>query len=70
MWAEAMGCVGMRVEHPDDVVAAIDKANSIDDRPVVIDFRVDWREKVYPMVAAGTSNDQVILGPEMGEGGH
>jgi len=70
MWAEAMGCVGMRVEHPDDVVAAIDKANSIDDRPVVIDFRVDWREKVYPMVAAGTSNSDVILGPEMGEGGH
>jgi len=70
MWAEAMGCVGMRVEHPDEVVAAVEKANAIDDRPVVIDFRVDWREKVYPMVAAGTSNDNVILGPEMGEGGH
>jgi acetolactate synthase-1/2/3 large subunit len=70
MWAEAMGCVGMRVEHPDEVVPAIEKANSIDDRPVVIDFRVDWTEKVYPMVAAGTSNDQVILSPEMGEGGH
>ena len=70
MWAEAMGCVGMRVEHPDEVVPAIEKANSIDDRPVVIDFRVDWTEKVYPMVAAGTSNDNVILGPEMGEGGH
>ena len=70
MWAEAMGCVGMRVEHPDEVVPAIEKANSIDDRPVVIDFRVDWSEKVYPMVAAGTSNDNVILGPEMGEGGH
>lgn len=70
MWAEAMGCVGMRVEHPDEVAAAVEKANSIDDRPVVIDFRVDWTEKVYPMVAAGTSNDAVILGPEMGEGGH
>ncbi|HEX2119984.1 MAG TPA: acetolactate synthase large subunit [Acidimicrobiales bacterium] len=70
MWAEAMGCVGMRVEHPDEVIPAIEKANSIDDRPVVIDFRVDWSEKVYPMVAAGTSNDNVILGPEMGEGGH
>ncbi len=70
MWAEAMGCVGMRVEHPDEVAPAIEKANSIDDRPVVIDFRVDWTEKVYPMVAAGTSNDNVILGPEMGEGGH
>jgi acetolactate synthase-1/2/3 large subunit len=70
MWAEAMGCVGMRVEHPEEVAPAIEKANSIDDRPVVIDFRVDWTEKVYPMVAAGTSNSQVILGPEMGEGGH
>ena len=70
MWAEAMGCVGLRVEHPDDVAAAIDKANSIDDRPVVIDFRCDSDEKVYPMVAAGTSNDDIILGPEFGEGGH
>jgi acetolactate synthase-1/2/3 large subunit len=70
MWAEAMGCVGMRVEHPEEVASAIEKANSIDDRPVVIDFRVDWSEKVYPMVAAGTSNDDVILSPAQGEGGH
>ena len=70
MWAEAMGCVGLRAERPDEVGPTIEKANSIDDRPVVIDFRVDSEEKVYPMVAAGTSNDNVILGPEMGEGGH
>jgi acetolactate synthase-1/2/3 large subunit len=70
MWAEAMGCVGLRVETPEEVVPAIEKANSIDDRPVVIDFRVDWSEKVYPMVAAGTSNDDVILSPAQGEGGH
>jgi hypothetical protein len=31
---------------------------------------VDYSEKVYPMVAAGTSNDDIILGPEQGEGGH
>jgi acetolactate synthase I/II/III large subunit len=68
-WAEAMGCVGMRVDNADDVVATIEKANEIDDRPVVIDFRTDWREKVYPMVAAGASNDDIILGPEFGEGG-
>ena len=49
-WAEAMGCVGLRVENPEDVAATIEKANAIDDRPVVIDFRVDYREKVYPMV--------------------
>jgi acetolactate synthase I/II/III large subunit len=63
-WAEAMGCVGFRVDTPDDVVPTIEKANEIDDRPVVIDFRTDYREKVYPMVAAGTSNDNIILGPE------
>jgi acetolactate synthase I/II/III large subunit len=68
-WAEAMGCVGMRVDNADDVVTTIEKANEIDDRPVVIDFRTDWREKVYPMVAAGASNDDIILGPEFGEGG-
>jgi acetolactate synthase-1/2/3 large subunit len=68
-WAEAMGCVGLRVESPEEVQPAIDKANEIDDRPVVIDFRTDSREKVYPMVAAGTSNDDVILGPSQGEGG-
>src|SRR5580704_13993061 len=68
-WAEAMGCVGMRVDNADDVVATIEKANDVDDRPVVIDFRTDWREKVYPMVPAGGSYDNIILGPEFGEGG-
>ena len=62
-WAEAMGCVGLRCENPEDVAATIEKANSIDDRPVVIDFRVDYREKVYPMVPAGGSNDDIILDP-------
>jgi acetolactate synthase I/II/III large subunit len=62
-WAEAMGCVGFRVDHPNDVVATIEKANEIDDRPVVVDFRVDYREKVYPMVPAGGSNDEIILDP-------
>ena len=63
-WAEAMGCVAFRVDTPEDVTPTIEKANAIDDRPVVIDFRVDYREKVYPMVPAGGSNDDVILGPE------
>jgi acetolactate synthase-1/2/3 large subunit len=69
-WAEAMGCVGMRAESPEEVEPIIEKANEIDDRPVVIDFRTDAREKVYPMVAAGTSNDQIIVDPAHGEGGH
>ncbi len=68
-WAEAMGCVGFRVEDPSDVVPTIEKANEIDDRPVVVDFRVDYREKVYPMVPAGGSNDDIILGPEFDKPG-
>jgi acetolactate synthase-1/2/3 large subunit len=62
-WAEAMGCVGFRVDDPSEVESAIDRANSINDRPVVVDFRVDAREKVFPMVAAGQSNDDVLLPP-------
>jgi acetolactate synthase I/II/III large subunit len=62
-WAEAMGCVGLRVDSAEEVEPAIDKANEIDDRPVVIDFRTDYREKVYPMVPAGHSNDEIILDP-------
>ncbi len=69
-WAEAMGCVGLRAESPEEVAPIIEKANSIDDRPVVIDFRTDAREKVYPMVAAGTTNDKIIVDPSQGEGGH
>ena len=63
MWAEAMGCVGMRVEDPDEVLPAIEKANAIDDRPVVIEFRTDSREKVFPMVASGQSNDTIMVAP-------
>src|SRR6202051_1237940 len=59
-WAEAMGCVGIRVDSPEEVQPAIDKANSIDDRCVVIEFRTDSREKVFPMVPAGASNDEII----------
>jgi acetolactate synthase I/II/III large subunit len=70
MWAEAMGCVGFRVESPDEVVPTIEKANSIDDRPVVVDFRCDSDEKVYPMVPAGMANDDIVLGPAQGPGGH
>ncbi|MGH2810114.1 MAG: thiamine pyrophosphate-dependent enzyme, partial [Actinomycetota bacterium] len=62
--AEAYGCVGLRAEHPEEVEAVIEKARSIDDRTVVIDFRCDPYENCYPMVPAGTSNDDIILGPE------
>ena len=68
-WAEAMGCAAFRAETPDDVAAVIDKANAIDDRPVVVDFRTDAAEKVFPMVPSGASNSDVIVHPSQRPGG-
>jgi acetolactate synthase-1/2/3 large subunit len=68
-WAEAMGCVGIRVESTEEVASAIDKANNVDDRPVVIDFRTDAFEKVFPMVAAGSSNDDIVVDPSQSRDG-
>ena len=62
--ADAYGAVGLRVESPDEVDATIEKAFSVTDRSVVIDFRVDPAEMVFPMVPSGASNDDIILGPE------
>ena len=62
--AEAMGCVGLRVDQPDEVDAAIDKAIAVDDRPVVLEVVTDREEMCFPMVPAGKSNDNVIVGPE------
>lgn len=57
--AEAYGCVGLACETPGDVDATIQKAMEIDDVPVVIDFRVHRDAMVWPMVAAGASNDDI-----------
>ncbi|MHA7135530.1 acetolactate synthase large subunit [Oerskovia turbata] len=57
--ADAYGCEGIRVEHASDVDAAIKRAMEIDDRPVVIDFNVSRDAMVWPMVAAGVSNDNI-----------
>ncbi|GAA1984650.1 acetolactate synthase large subunit [Isoptericola halotolerans] len=57
--AEAYGCVGIRVEHESEVDDAIKRANEIDDRPVVVDFNVSRDAMVWPMVAAGVSNDDI-----------
>jgi acetolactate synthase I/II/III large subunit len=57
--AEAYGCVGLRCDTAADVDATIDKAMAVDDRPVVVDFGVHRDAMVWPMVAAGTSNDDI-----------
>lgn len=63
--AEAYGGVGLRASRPDEVDAVVDKALGVDDRPCVIDFRVDPAEMCFPMVPAGASNDDIILPPEL-----
>jgi acetolactate synthase-1/2/3 large subunit len=57
--AEALGGVGLRCDSAADVDATIEKAMGINDRPVVIDFVVHQDAMVWPMVAAGTSNDDI-----------
>ena len=70
--AEALGCVGLRCETAEDVDATIEQAMAINDRPVVIDFTVGSDAQVWPMVAAGASNDEILAArdvrPVFGEG--
>jgi acetolactate synthase-1/2/3 large subunit len=57
---EAMGCAGLRAESRDEVDAIIKQAMEINDRPVVIDFVVGKDAQVWPMVAAGTGNSEIM----------
>jgi acetolactate synthase-1/2/3 large subunit len=59
--AEALGCIGLRCESKDDVDKVIQQAMEINDAPVVIDFTVGKDAMVWPMVAAGTSNDEIMF---------
>ena len=63
--AEAYGAVGLRCDSAADVDATIEKAMSINDRPVVVDFRVHKDAMVWPMVAAGTSNDDIKVARDL-----
>lgn len=59
--AEAYGATGMTVERTEDVRPAIDRALATPG-PVVIDFKIDPEENVFPMVPAGESLDQMMSG--------
>src|SRR4051812_8134824 len=63
--ADAYGCVGLACESPEDVDSTIEKAMEINDVPVVVDFRVHRDAMVWPMVAAGTSNDDIKTARDM-----
>jgi acetolactate synthase I/II/III large subunit len=59
--AEALGCIGLRCETAEDVDKTIEAAMTINDAPVVVDFVVGKDAMVWPMVAAGTSNDEILF---------
>jgi acetolactate synthase I/II/III large subunit len=63
--AEAYGCVGLRCDKADDVDDTVAQAMAINDRPVVVDFGVHRDAMVWPMVAAGTSNDDIKVARDM-----
>ena len=63
--AEAYGAVGLRCDSAEDVDAVIEKAMAINDVPVVVDFRVHRDAMVWPMVAAGTSNDEIKVARDL-----
>ncbi|WP_433326950.1 acetolactate synthase large subunit [Spirillospora sp. CA-294931] len=63
--AEAYGCVGLRCDRVEDVDATIAKAMEINDAPVVIDFVVHHDAMVWPMVAAGTTNDDIKIARDL-----
>ena len=58
--AEAYGAVGLRAEHPGDVVSVLKKGLSMP-KTVVMEFLVEKEEKVYPMVPAGAPITDMLL---------
>ena len=62
--AEAYGAVGLRAKTPDEVVPVIRESLKVKDKPVMMDFMVDWKSKVYPMVPAGAAIDEMIFDEE------
>ncbi|MFI0432371.1 MAG: acetolactate synthase large subunit [Candidatus Nanopelagicales bacterium] len=63
--ADAYGCHGFHVDHEDQVDATIEKALGLNDAPVVIDFHVHRDAMVWPMVPAGTSNDEITIARDL-----
>lgn len=61
MLAQAMGCVGLRARTLKEVDEVLARAAGINDRPVVMEFVCEKDAMVWPMVAAGTSNDDIMI---------
>ena len=61
--AEAYGHVGMRVERPEDLEAAMQEAFAMKDRLVFMNVIVDPAENVYPMIEMGKGHHEMFLSP-------
>ncbi len=59
--AEAYGAIGMRATKVEEVIPVIKAALAVKDRPVIMDFKVDPFEDVYPMVPAGQPLNKMLL---------
>ena len=59
--AEAYGHVGMLIEDPKDIEPALREARKLKDRTVLMDFRTDSTENVFPMVQAGKGLTEMLL---------
>jgi len=61
--AEAFGALGMRVERPNEIDAAIGEMLAVD-RAVIVDVAVDPAENCFPMIPSGAAHNEMLLGPE------
>ncbi len=62
--AEAYGHVGMLIEDPKDIEPALREARKLKDRTVLMDFRTDPTENVFPMVQSGKGITEMLLGSD------
>jgi acetolactate synthase I/II/III large subunit len=61
--AEAFGALGLRVERPAEIDAAIGEMLAAD-RAVILDVAVDPAENCFPMIPSGAAHNEMLLGPE------
>lgn len=59
--AEAYGHVGIRIDKPEDVRPALEKAFAMKDRTVFLDIMTDRTENVFPMIEAGKAHHDMKL---------
>jgi acetolactate synthase-1/2/3 large subunit len=62
--ADAYGMPGFRISSIDELDATLAEAREITDQPILVEFRVDPDEMVFPMVPSGASNDAILESAE------